>query len=300
MPVPRTESVVVGFDGSPESRRAVWWAMAEAVSRGRPLHVVHAYSVPLEELTRVHLPSEALDLETLRSTAEQEMDSLVTDCRRRFPDTDVATEVHMGHPTQVLAGAAADAELLVLGAPTRSRTRSVLLGSTAAELVRKSPAPLVVVREELDHRDKSVDSPIEHVVVGVDGSRHSVRAIDFALDFAARHGAELKAVLAWNELPTDAIPPHQGWRVDWADITNTCRRELAESLAGAAERYPELVIHHEVTTTQSPAEALIHAAESADLLVVGTRGRGTIQAALLGSVSHAVVHYAPCPIAVVR
>ena len=177
----------------------------------------------------------------------------------------------------------------------------MLIGSTAAELVRKSPVPLVLVRgDNAPVREHAGASQTHNVVLGVDGSRHSMRAIDFALDFADRHGAQLKAILAWNELPTDAIAPASGWRLDWSDITNTCRRELAESIAGAAERYPALTIQQEVTTTQSPAEALLTAAETADMLVVGTRGRGSVRATLLGSASHAIVHYAPCPVAVTR
>ncbi|MFD0487440.1 universal stress protein [Saccharopolyspora spinosporotrichia] len=71
-------------------------------------------------------------------------------------------------------------------------------------------------------------------------------------------------------------------------------------LAGYRERYPEVSVHQEVATSQPAAEALLTAAENADLLIVGTHGRGTFRATLLGSVSHAVVHYAPCPVAVVR
>jgi nucleotide-binding universal stress UspA family protein len=136
-------------------------------------------------------------------------------------------------------------------------------------------------------------------VVGVDGSATSVHAIGFGYDFASRHGAELVAVLAWNETPS-ALSPGPAWQLDWTDVDEACRRELAESLAGWEQRYPDVVVHREVTTAQLPAQALLTAAQEADLLVVGSHGRGAVRSMLLGSVSHAVMHYAPCPVVVAR
>lgn len=301
MTAPPARTVTVGFDASPESRTAVWWAAHEAASRGHTLFVVHALSFPLEVLASEYLPAETLALESLRSSAEQELEELAAECRRELPKLDVRTEVRVGHPTKVLSDAAAQAALLVVGSPRLSRAHRVLLGSTSAELVRKATGPVVAVRGE-GRSEETIRTPASRgrVVVGVDGSSTSVRAIGFAYEFASRHEAELVALLAWNELPTDAIPPTAGWKLDWGDITDFCQRELAESLAGWAERYPTVAVRQEVTTTERPVEALLTAAVDADLLVVGTHGRGVVQATLLGSVSHTVLHYAPCPVAVVR
>lgn len=294
-------AVVAGFDGSTESQAAVWWAAREAASRKQPLHVVHAFPVLLEELTRLRLPDQALEFEPLRSAAEHEIEAVVAECKEALPFLEVSTDVRMGHPAAVLADATTDAALLVLGPPGLSRARRVLLGSTSAELVRKAHVPVVMVRGERERERVSRDpAHFERIVVGVDGSECSIRAIGFAYDFASRHDVELVAVLAWNQLPTDALPADSGWKRDWAEITEACQRELAESLAGWNDRYPDVTVRREVTTTQLPAEALFSAAEEADLLVVGTHGRGAVSAALLGSVSHSVVHYAPCPVAVVR
>jgi nucleotide-binding universal stress UspA family protein len=294
-------TVIAGFDGSLESRQAVWWAAYEAASRRRPLLVVQAFSPSLVELTRVHLPAETVAVEALRDRAEEEVSKLADECRSRLPDLEVRTEVLMGHPATVLSEATARADLLVLGPPRLSRTRTVLLGSTSAELARKSEAPVVVVRgaREAERAGRS-PTRFDRVVVGVDGSPTSTRAIGFAYEFASRHQSELVAVLAWNELPSDALTPVSAWQLDWADIDDACRRELAESLSGWAERYPNVVVRKEVTTTQRPAEALLTAADTADLVVVGSHGRGVVRSVLLGSVSHAVMHYAPCPVAVVR
>ncbi|MBB5157535.1 universal stress protein [Saccharopolyspora phatthalungensis] len=293
-----TEAVVAGFDGSTESRRAVWWAALEATTRSQPLLVVHAFAVPLEELTRIHLPSEAVALEPMRNAAERTVDGMAAECRRQLPGLDVRTTVRLGHPATVLTDAAAHASVLVLGPPTLSRTRRVLLGSTAAEVVRTAHVPVVVVRGEREHV-QALTPAFERIVVGVDGSECSVRAVGFAYDFAARHDSELTAVLAYTEQPPDALPPNRGWRFD-SDMVEAGRRELSEALAGWGEHYPDVAVHQNVTAVEHPAEALLTAAVDADLLVVGTHGRGVVRTALLGSVSHAVVHYAACPVAVVR
>lgn len=152
---------------------------------------------------------------------------------------------------------------------------------------------MVVVRGE-------GDEPSGKVVVGVDGSRASTGAVGFAFDHAARHGSALVAVLAWDEFPRDAIPPAGDWKLDWTDITRSCERDLAESLAGWRERYPDVDVHPEVTTTELPTEILLRHADDADLVVVGRHGRSLVRATVLGSTSHAIVHYAPCAVAIVH
>lgn len=284
--------VVVGFDGTPGSRRAVLWACREAEIRGRRVHLARALSVPLEEFTRIHLPVESVDLGPLRDSAEQEADELVRECVRDWPKLNISTEIRLGHPATVLQEVAEHGEMLVLGSSRHGRLRHVLLGSTANELMRRSSVPVVVVRGE-------DEGPRGKVVVGVDGSRSSAGAVEFAFDHAARHSAEIVAVLAWDEFPRDAIPPAGDWKLDWTDITRSCERDLAESLAGRRERYPDVVVHPEVTTVELPTEILLRHAEDADLVVVGRHGR-SLRAAMLGSTSHAIAHYAPCPVAVVH
>ncbi|MDI2030260.1 universal stress protein [Saccharopolyspora sp. TS4A08] len=293
------DGVVVGFDASAESRTAVRWAALEATTRGRPLEVVHAIPIPLEELTRIHLPSETVSFEPLRSSAQRALADIAAECRREHPGLDVRTRARMGDPASILRDAAARACVLVLGPPRTGRVHQLLLGSTAGELVRSAPAPVVIVRGRRWSGSTEPAAGIERVIVGVDGSACSARAADFAYDVAFRHGAELTALLAIAEHAPDPLPPNRGWTLD-SDVVDAHRRLLAESVAGCAEQYPDVVAHHDVIPTEGPTDALLTAAVDADLLVVGTRGRGVIRSALLGSVSHAVVHYAACPVAVVR
>ncbi|WP_246868627.1 universal stress protein [Saccharopolyspora sp. ASAGF58] len=165
--------------------------------------------------------------------------------------------------------------------------------------MRTAHVPVVVVRGDRELAATRPPVAFDRVVVGVDGSACSVRAVGFAYDFASRHRAELTALLAFAQQPPDALPPNRGWTFD-SDAIDACRRVLAESVAGYRDHYPDVVVHQNVISTEGPTEALLTAAVDADLLVVGTRGRGIVRSTLLGSVSHAVAHYAACPVAIVR
>lgn len=137
------------------------------------------------------------------------------------------------------------------------------------------------------------------MVVGVDGSSTSARAITFASDFADRHRCELVAVHAWSDLPMDALAPVRSWDEDWDEVRRRGAQVLAESLDGYPERYPNVATRREVTFDR-PAHALLEHADGATLLVVGSHGRGALRSVLLGSVSHALIYHALCPVAVLR
>ena len=233
-------AVVAGYDGSQASRQAVRWAAREATTRGRPLLVVHAFAIPLDELTRVHLPGESFTLKALRDQAEQAVEGVAAECRELFPGLEVDVEVHLGHAATVLVDLAVDAGVLVLGPPAHSRLQRVLLGSTAAEVVRTAHVPVVVVRGE-----RAAQQQVRRVVVGVDGSPSSTRAVGFAYDFAARHGADLIAMLSYSEARPDPLKPNRGWQFD-SDTVDACRRELSEAVAGWSQTSPDVVVREVV------------------------------------------------------
>ena len=142
------------------------------------------------------------------------------------------------------------------------------------------------------------------IVVGVDGSAHSAAALRWAADEAALRSAPLEIVHAWSFVPV-ATPADSGlvpmaWtdNVELLDVT----RQAAQD-AAAAQVEEVLGADHGATVSVvegGPAEALLDAAEDADLVVVGNRGRGNLAAALLGSTSAKVADSAPCPVVVVR
>jgi nucleotide-binding universal stress UspA family protein len=287
------DAVVVGYDGSPTARQAAHWAAHEAVTRGRRLLVVHAFQWPLTELTQLRVEPVILPEEPFRRQYQKLVDDLVAECRAIAPTLEVTGELVPGEPVDVLERVSTRANLLVLGSSGHGTVHQVLLGSTSAELVRLAHAPIVVVR--------GTDNPAgqRRVVVGVDGSETGMKAVDFAYDYASRHNAMLVAVHAWSDLPLDALAAVREWDVDWAELSQAADVILAEALAGHAAKYPDVTVH-KVIATSKPVEALLDAADDADLIVVGSHGRGAVRRMLLGSVSQAVLHYAKIPVAVVR
>jgi nucleotide-binding universal stress UspA family protein len=136
-------------------------------------------------------------------------------------------------------------------------------------------------------------------VVGVDGSPVGEAAIEFAFEQASRLNAPLMAVHAWSDMvpaATFAVVPHA---VDWAQIQTAELQLLCERLAGWQEKYPDVRVDR-IVTQDRPAHSLLEQARDAQLVVVGSRGRGGVTGLLLGSTSQALLHHAPCPVAVVR
>ncbi|GAB2806910.1 universal stress protein [Lentzea nigeriaca] len=278
--------VVVGFDGSDLARQAVLWGAEEASRSGAALQVVQAVRAPLPEpvFTPMTTPvPEFVTEETMRRSAEDHLAEIAAEIRRSWPNLRVSTRVGLGRPVDVLA--MEDGELLVLGSSGRTGIAEMFLGSTAAELVSIGGRPVVVTRSgPLDGR----------VVVGVDGSDTSTDAIDFAFAFASRHGRELLAIHAWNDVGWAELPEQ-----DWDHVRVDLAKLLEDQLADQRAQHPEVHVAQEVAF-DAPARALLQAADGAALVVVGSHGRGAVKRAILGSVSHAVLHHAPCPVAVVH
>lgn len=134
-----------------------------------------------------------------------------------------------------------------------------------------------------------------YVVLGVDGSPTSDRAIDFAFEFASLHRVDLVAVHAWSDVPLAGVRHSQPVEVETA--LQHAEKVVDMAVADAVRTRPD-VRARTVVAIERPAEALLEQAEGASLLVVGSHGRGALCRSLLGSVSHAVLHEAPCPVAV--
>jgi len=166
----------------------------------------------------------------------------------------------------------------------------LIVGSVAVQTATHGACPVLVVRG-----DRHGVGPI---VVGVDGSAASMRALDFAVEEAALRGAELVALHVWTgssmtEL-NDTLPmSYEAWSGGQEE-----QRVLAEALAGIAQRYPDVPIRREVVRG-SARHLLTERSRMARLLVVGDRGGGVARL-LLGSVSQHLIHHADCPVAVVR
>lgn len=293
-------AVVVGFDGSERSRQAAHWAAREAVGRGLRLVVVNALRGPFPEVlvTPVSMPlPQLVDEAAVRAYTDEHLAELADECTRIAPGLDVTTRAFDGHPAAVLGEVARDSALLVVGSSGATGLARLFAGSVTAHLAHHATGTLVVVRE--------TGAEGGHVVVGVDGSGPSYLAADFAVDFAARHDRPVVAVHATTGLPVDAMAPGGPWGqglglgLDAEQLRTSADALIVKSLSGPLARHPEVRAERLVSFAR-PAQALVEAAEGAALLVVGSHGHGAVRRALLGSVSHAMLHHAHCPLALVR
>jgi nucleotide-binding universal stress UspA family protein len=169
----------------------------------------------------------------------------------------------------------------------------LLIGSVAVDLAAHASCPVVVVRGP--EPDYTAPRP-EPVVVGVDGSPTSEAAVAFAFEAAALQNVPLVAVHVWHDLLVD---PTMAPLLDWDVVESDEREVLAERLAGWTAKYPDVPVRRLVACDR-PGRALVDESGRAQLVVVGSRGRGGFRGMLLGSVSQALLHHAHCPVAVVR
>jgi len=284
--------VVVGVDGSGSAYRAVEWAAAEAVRRGAELRLVRAFSWttserPIRDGGRVAQYRDEL-LKIARGQVARAA-RIAADVR---PEVETTTQVAIGAPIEVLGSEARRAQLLVLGDRGLGGLAGLLLGSVAVGLAAHGACPVVIVRGERAGAGND-ESP---VVVGIDDSPISEAALAFAFEAAAARGVGLVVVHAWS--PTaidDALAPV----MDWDAATAEEDALLAERLAGWEQKHPEVAVRRTVVRNGA-VRSLVAASREAQLVVVGSRGRGNATGLLLGSVSHGVLHASHCPVAIVR
>jgi nucleotide-binding universal stress UspA family protein len=302
----------VGFDGSDHSQHAVRWAIDEARQRRCPLLIVQAHigsvstvanawgpiAISGGEGARADIawgPGALLADERVRQHTEQVMTALVDELRATATEIAIEGTVEEGQPWRVLVDAAeqAGAPAMVIGATGVGALSRMLIGSTAAELVHNADRPVVVVREH-----KSEANPgDEPVMVGVDATDASQAAVGFAFDYAARHRCAVQAVHARSDRPLDVLTAAGLWSRD--SETDSSADELTwQALRPWQERYPQVTVQLEIVDDR-PAHALLERSEEVRLLVVGNRGHGPVQRTLLGSVSHAALYHAACPVAIV-
>jgi nucleotide-binding universal stress UspA family protein len=283
-------AIIVGADGSRDSLRAIEWAAEEAALRGSPLRVVHAVAPWLYD--RDVDPRLVSVREWLLAGGQEVIDTAVRTARARAPGLDADGAVVPGGAAKALLGqAASGASLLVLGSHGVGTVAGLLLGSTALQVVGHTPVPAVVVRHLEPMRR-------QEIVVGVDGPPIGEPALAFAFEEAALRGARLRAVHVWSD-PGSVVPHGMTPLVyDPEVVAEEHTRRLNDGLATWREKYPEVEVVTEVVQGR-PVRILAGLSARADLLVVGTRGRGGFAGLVLGSVSHGLLHHAHCPLGVV-
>lgn len=281
-------SVVVGVDGSEHSRRALEWAAAEARLRGAPLDIVHAFPF---DVPRAAGPSPYVDAATqsLLDVAAQ---------ARQFdaqPLT-VSTAVVDGLPSRVLVEESRRCALLVMGSRGYGGFTRLLLGSTAVDVTANAACPVAVIPA----RDDS-SSTLSDVVVGVDESEGSERALEFAFSRAAQRRARLVAVHVW-QLPTayGAYGRAELLRTDPDRVEAKAPALLSRALRPWQQRYPQVTVARRAVMGQIVGELAEASRTQGEVVVVGARGRSVLAGTVLGSVSQGLLHHAAGPVVIVR
>lgn len=273
--------IVVGYDGSPDAQLALTWALETAVMTRAPLRVVVALSTePVPEGLVEH---EVAFTHRVAARAGDEAKAY---------DADVSVEVEHGWALQVLMREAESAGLLVVGSRGHNRFESHWLGSVSQHLAGHSHAPTAVIRPQ--HAAAATE-----ILVGVDGSPPSIRALEYA---AARAELTGESVLAVHAYPTVDIGGGGigalALDLDTTDI-DSAERVAAEIVAGVAVDHPDVSLRSTAVMGRA-GRVLGRLSEDAAMVVVGSRGRTPVKELLLGSVSQETLHRAVCPVVVVR
>lgn len=282
--------IAVAVDGSPASNAATVWAAREAAMKNIPLTVVHAVATPTVTFPPVPYP-EALvtNLEDEGKKAIMHATKIAEDAMPADRKVPIGRELVYATPAAALLTLSDTAEMIVIGSHGRGLVTRGLLGSVSSALVRHANCPVVVVRDE-----KLPDPRYGPVLLGIDGSPASELATEIAFDEASRRRVDLVALHAWSDSAISEV-----FEIDWPSVEGETQRSLAESLAGWQERYPDVTVRRLIARDR-PAQHLIDKSETAQLVVVGSHGRGGLARMLLGSVSNAVLHGVKVPVIVAR
>lgn len=277
-----TKPLTVGVDGSDAALRALDWAVAEAARQGLPLRVLYASlwdryvtSAPLIGTGRPgHRVLAANILGPARDRAA-----------RLGPGVPCSAEDVADDAVGALLRAAPEAYALVVGNRGRGELTDMLLGSTGLTVAGQAPCPVVVVRGA----DPNLPRGFGRVTVGVGGGDESSAAVRFASRAARAREAELAVLHAWRS-PDDG--PGRGAAEAQA------RAVLDSAVKGVRREHPGVAVRTE-TVEAKARTPLLEASAHSDLLVVGAHRRDGAVGFHLGPVSHALLHHASCPVAVV-
>ncbi|ALO92375.1 stress-inducible protein [Streptomyces hygroscopicus subsp. limoneus] len=283
-------AVTVGLDGSPESLAAARWAADEAERRKLTLRLLHAWPLLAPEPTRI--PAEVDQnywAKRLVHTARAELEA-------RHPGLSIVGNLAADDAEHALLQAASDSEMIVLGSRGLEPVASYFLGDISMPVVARAERPVVLVRAENLPKGPP-PTPAGNVVVGLKLHGSCDDLLDFAFGTAAARHVPLRVVHG-HAVPLHAQVP---WGVDHditEEIGQDAHKQLSKALGPWREKFP-LVDVTDSITLESPAKAVVRAAEGAGLLVVGRRRHHRAPAPRLGPVTHAAIHHARCPVAVV-
>ncbi len=281
-----TPNILVAYDGSADAKRALQWAATESLRTDAPVHVLAVNEILPRTWGGVGGRVVVTEGYVLDSS------TLLEDAVKILADEGVAhatTEQRTGPVVDEVLKAAEFASILVIGSQGHGPAAEAFIGSVSQHVARHATCPVVVVREPRDSHSR-------RIVVGIDGSRSSAAALEYACRRAESTGESVVAIHGWHV----RAPSTDVWSSEARNVeVGESERLLAESVAGVREDHPDVHVEQEVVLV-NPERCLVDASAGASLVVVGSRGLGYFSGLLLGSVSQAVLHRATCPVVVVR
>ncbi|QCX74287.1 Universal stress protein [Streptomyces sp. YIM 121038] len=289
-----TRAIAVGVDGSAESLAAADWAAVEAALRGAPLRIVHAWLPQSTDVTLARNGDEQV------AAADAFVREAVARVSGRHPDLTIASEVVQATPVDTLLKEAERSEMLVLGSRGHGALVGFLLGSYGQQVIADAPGPVVSVRAGTGTDASARADAAGDVVVGQHGEPEDSEAVlRFAFEAAAARGAAVRAVRAWT------LPPLYSYNTGVLQVADEAgglepleQQALTRALAPWRERFPDVpVVEH--VEIGSAGQVLLAATPDASLLVVGRKTRRSPIGTRIGSVAHAALHHAGCPVAVI-
>ncbi|MFK4357384.1 universal stress protein [Rhodococcus sp. 27YEA6] len=286
-------SVVVGVEGSDTASTALREAAKIASQRELRLDIIHAL-----DFAPYGFGGPYVDAGGVYEWVEEAGKAILAEAeqfaREIDPKLEVHTEIAIGSATQWLIESSAQARRVVVGASASGKAATAVLGNTAVGVASHGKCPVIVVRD----RDGAVPSE-GPVVVGVDGSALSAQAVGAAFEEASFRGVELVALHVWSDLGSAAFEDPRAAALAPQSLEEEEHAVLSESLAGWSEQYPDVKVRREVYL-DNPRGRLLDWSAKAQLVVVGSRGRGGFRGMLLGSTSNTLIASAKCPVMVVR
>jgi nucleotide-binding universal stress UspA family protein len=273
-----TDEIIVGYDGSPGSELALHWAAREASDRGTTLTVCHAWAP--EDLALL-LEPRLFDLAGRQG--EEIVRQGLSHAEPFAGPGGVQPLLAAGPPARVLCEHSGTASMVVVGSRGHGRISGLLLGSVAWQLAGHGQGRIVIVRGH----DRAANSAPGPVVAGVDGSAASHAVLQFAAEEAALRRVPVLAVCALAD-----AQGHLGG-------ARQVEEEFSSLLTGWEKQHPDVTMLRQVSQA-SPRTALLEAGVEAQMIIAGARGRGGIPSMTLGSAATALLHYAHCPVGIIR
>ncbi|HIW96183.1 MAG TPA: universal stress protein [Candidatus Corynebacterium gallistercoris] len=291
-----TKTIVVAVDGSDASNQAVRWAANAALKRGQPLQLVTAYTMPQFMYADGMVPPQEL-YDELEGEATEKLENARKVVQDFSPEVEVSQLVKESAPIDLLLELSDSAEMIVMGSRGLGGLSGLVMGSVSSAVVSHANCPVVVVRKD---NDVNKDTKYGPVVVGVDGSEVSRQALRVAFREAEARGAVLRAVHSWTDTQIHTTYVGLVDAQNQLDKMVVERQDMLEDeIKPLLDEFPSVQVE-EVVERDRAVQSLVDNAQGAQLLVLGSHGRGGFKGMLLGSTSRALLQYAPCPMMVVR